>query len=64
MADDIAFIPEPGAPKTVNFLSDLTKITRKYGVAIDGDFQLVELKAADRQSVYSVDDDSRATLGA
>lgn len=64
MSDEIAFIPEPGSPKTINFLSDLTKISRKYGISIDGDFQLVELRAADRSNVYSCDDDSRATFGA
>lgn len=58
------FIPEPGAPKTRDFMSDLTKITRKYGIVIDGDFQLVELSPRDKQNSYSCDDDSVVTFGA
>jgi hypothetical protein len=49
--------------KTQAFLTELTELSRKHGVAIGGEPVLFLMDWEDRASAYAIDDESKLSLG-
>lgn len=60
---DRAQLREDPTAKTRAFLSELTELSMRYGIAIGGESILFEMKREDYDFGYRANSDSKLTLG-
>jgi hypothetical protein len=56
-------IPEPGAPKVAAFLQELTDLSRKHKIALNGYPTMFVMEPEDMGTEYVCDDDSIVSFG-